>query len=131
MDAPYVEPSYKISTFNCPYCSTYLPQTWFRVMHDPCDDERILPSYNINNTQDAEEEMNDLLQSMDNTCEPEAHIISRSDYVLFVKHMAFSKCRSCGKYAIWIRDKLIYPTVEQSSSWINDDNSEFLESVKS
>ena len=130
MYAPYVEPSYKINAFNCPYCSTYLPQTWFRVMHDPSDDGRILPFYNIYNSKDTDAEMDDLLQSMDNKSEPEAHITSRSDYVLFVKHMAFSKCSSCGKYAIWIRDKLIYPNVEQSSSWINDDKPEFLESVK-
>jgi hypothetical protein len=113
MDGPFVKPSYKLNEFNCPYCSTYLPQTWFRVMHDPVDDERILPSFKNNNDLQTDAEMDVSLQMMTNSCEPEAHIISRSDYVLFVKNMAFSKCNNCGKYAIWVRDKLIYPLSEE------------------
>lgn len=102
MKTSYVEPSYKLDEFNCPYCSNYLRQTWFRVMHDPSDDERILPSYKIDNYLKTDAEMDGVLQSIKNSCEPEAHITSQSDYVLFVKNMAFSKCSDCGKYAVWL-----------------------------
>ena len=45
MDVPYTEPSYKLNEFDCPYCTVYLRQTWYRVMHDSGDDAHILPSY--------------------------------------------------------------------------------------
>lgn len=131
METSYVEPSYKLDKFNCPYCNTYLHQTWFRVMHDPIGDEHSLPSYNTDSCPQTDAEMGGLLRSMKNSCEPEAHITSRSDYVLFVKNTAFSKCTNCGKYAIWIRNELVYPVVEHNSSWINDEKSEFKELVKS
>lgn len=129
MDYPYVEPSYKLNLFNCPYCSVYLQQIWYRVMHDSGGQTHLLPSYE-NNNQQAESRSNVIAEianpsmenkpliegetcfGMENPCEPEAHISSKSDYVRFVKNVAFSKCSSCGKYAVWVRDKLVYPVIE-------------------
>jgi hypothetical protein len=116
MDATYVEPSYKLNKFNCPYCSTYLHQTWYQVMHDSGGDVHMLPSYENDSESDsdlrADSRLGVILQAMGNSCEPEAHIASQSDYVRFVKHVTFSKCNHCGKYAIWVRDKLVYPVIE-------------------
>ena len=130
MDYPYVEPSYKLNLFNCPYCSVYLQQTWYRVMHDSGGDMHVLPSYEKGDNQQTESgsnisteiaspsiENNPFLEGetcfgMENPCEPEAHIASKSDYVRFVKNVAFSKCSHCGKYAVWVRDKLVYPMIE-------------------
>ena len=130
MDFPYIEPSYKLNLFNCPYCSVYLQQTWYRVMHDSGGDMHLLPSYEKGSDQQAETRSNvsvgiadssmgnnffmegEMTCGMENPCEPEAHIASKSDYVRFVKNVAFSKCSHCGKYAVWVRDKLVYPNVE-------------------
>ena len=129
MDYPYIEPSYKLNLFNCPYCSVYLQQTWYRVMHDS-GDMHLLPTYEKSSDQQQESrskanagiaeppvENNIFMESemcfeTENPCEPEAHIASKSDYVRFVKNVAFSKCSHCGKYAIWVRDKLVYPVIE-------------------
>ena len=58
MDYPYVEPSYKLNLFNCPYCSVYLQQTWYRVMHDSGGDMHVLPSYEKGGDQQAESRSN-------------------------------------------------------------------------
>jgi len=130
MDYPYTEPSYKLNLFNCPYCSVYLQQTWYRVMHDSGGNMHLLPSYEKGSDQQAESRPNvnagiadpymknnlfmegEMCSGMENPCEPEAHIASKSDYVRFVKNVAFSKCSQCGKYAVWVRDKLVYPAIE-------------------
>ena len=130
MDFPYVEPSYKLNLFNCPYCSVYLQQIWYQVMHDSGDDLHHLPSYEKGSDQQVDSRLNvsagiidpsvqnilftegETPFGMDNPCEPEAHIASKSDYVRFVKNVAFSKCSQCGKYAVWVRDKLVYPAIE-------------------
>jgi hypothetical protein len=109
MDVNYVEPSYKLDEFNCPYCSTLLRQTWYRVMHDSGDDVHRLPSYEMDSDSLADSRLGVVLLAMENSCEPEAHIASRSEYVRFVKNVAFSKCNHCGKYAVWVRDRLVYP----------------------
>lgn len=125
----YVEPSYKLNLFNCPYCSVYLQQTWFRVMHDTGGDNHLLPSYGKESSQFVESKPNVNAGRVDyslnssfketeaccgivNPCEPEAHIASKSDYVRFVKNVSFSKCSNCGKYAVWVRDKMVYPSIE-------------------
>jgi hypothetical protein len=136
MDFRYVEPSYKLNLFNCPYCSVYLQQTWYRVMHDSGGDMHMLPSYENDCDQQAESRLNvsaeivdsslksnlfmegEMFFGMENPCEPEAHIASKSDYVRFVKNVAFSKCSQCGKYAVWVRDKLVYPVIEYGYSSI-------------
>lgn len=130
MGYPYVEPSYKLNLFNCPYCSVYLQQTWYRVMHDSGGDIHLLPSYEKGSDQQQESRSNvstgianpsmgnslfmegEMCLGTENPCEPEAHIASKSDYVRFVKNVAFSKCSHCGKYAVWVRDKLVYPVIE-------------------
>lgn len=130
MDSPYTEPSYKLNLFNCPYCSVYLQQTWYRVMHDSGGSVHLLPSYEKAGNKQQESRSNlsvdtagsslennrfmerELCFGMENPCEPEAHIASKSDYVRFVKNVAFSKCSHCGKYAVWVRDKLVYPVIE-------------------
>jgi hypothetical protein len=130
MDYPYVEPSYKLNLFNCPYCSVYLQQTWYRVMHDSGSDMHLLPSYEDGSDQQTESGSKvsagianpsmgnnhfmegEMCFGMENPCEPEAHIASKSDYVRFVKNVSFSKCSHCGKYAVWVRDKLVYPAIE-------------------
>ena len=112
MDVPYTEPSYKLNEFNCPYCTVYLRQTWYRVMHDSGDDAHILPSYGKDSNSLMDSKLGIALLAMEKSCEPEAHISSQSDYVRFVKNVAFSKCNHCGKYAIWVRDKLVYPAIE-------------------
>lgn len=130
MDSPYTEPSYKLNLFNCPYCSVYLQQTWYRVMHDSGSNIHLLPSYEKGGDKQQESRSNlsvntasssvenghfmegEMCFGMENPCEPEAHIASKSDYVRFVKNVAFSKCSHCGKYAVWVRDKLVYPVIE-------------------
>ena len=130
MDYPYVEPSYKLNLFNCPYCSVYLQQTWYRVMHDSGGEMHLLPTYEKSGDRQVESRSNvsagianppigndffmegEMCFGMENPCEPEAHIASKSDYVRFVKNVAFSKCSQCGKYAVWVRDKLVYPAIE-------------------
>jgi len=98
-------------------------------MHDSGDDLHHLPSYekgsdpqpdsrsNLNASTAPSMENNLLMGGlipfgMENPCEPEAHISSKSDYVRFVKNVAFSKCSHCGRYAVWVRDKLVYPFIE-------------------
>src|SRR5674536_242658 len=85
MDVPYVEPSYKQNEFNCPYCSVRLHQTWYRVMHDSGDDVHRLPYYEKESDSQAGSRMGVVLLAMGDSCEPEAHIASQSDYVRFVK----------------------------------------------
>jgi hypothetical protein len=129
MDYPNIEPSYKLNLFNCPYCSVYLQQTWYRVMHDSGGDIHLLPTYEKDSDQ-AQSRSNinagiaepsvknnffmegEMCFGTENPCEPEAHIASKSDYVRFVKNVAFSKCSQCGKYAVWVRDQLVYPVIE-------------------
>lgn len=111
MNVPYVEPSYKLNAFNCPYCRNYLKQSWFRVMHDPIDNELMLPFYNIDYDSQTDKEINALNQTEGNTCEPEGHLISQSEYVLFIENISLSKCSQCKKYTIWVRDKLVYPII--------------------
>ncbi|MHB8101196.1 MAG: hypothetical protein ACYDEF_03245 [Methanosarcina sp.] len=112
MEVPYVEPSYKQNEFNCPYCSVRLHQTWYRVMHDSGDDVHRLPYYEKDSDSQADSRLGVVLLAMGDSYEPEAHIASQSDYVRFVKNVAFSKCNHCGKYAVWVRDKLVYPALE-------------------
>jgi hypothetical protein len=98
-------------------------------MHDSGDDLHHLPSYekcsgpqpdsrsDLNASAAPSMENNLLMKGlipfeMENPCEPEAHISSKSDYVRFVKNVAFSKCSHCGRYAVWVRDKLVYPFIE-------------------
>jgi hypothetical protein len=99
-------------------------------MHDSGGDMHLLPSYEKDGNQQVESRSNvsaeianrskenipfmvgEMCFGMENPCEPEAHIASKSDYVRFVKNVAFSKCSQCGKYAVWVRDKLVYPAIE-------------------
>ncbi len=110
-------------------------------MHDSGGDVHMLPSYGkymnslvdskpgvsidisdisdisyISNTSDTSVKSNPLREVMssvmESPSEPEAHIAAQSDYVRFVKNVSFSKCSRCGKYAIWVRDKLVYPVIE-------------------
>jgi len=99
-------------------------------MHDSGDDVHLLPSYekssdsradprpgaitgiadpSVKNKPSVDETV---LLEVENPCEPEAHVASKSEYVLFVKNLALSKCSKCGKYAIWVRDRLVYPVIE-------------------
>jgi hypothetical protein len=99
-------------------------------MHDSGNDIHQLPSYQKNRDpkKDSKSDVNaeSTVSSLKNNlytggtmpvgidipCEPEAHIASRSDYVRFVRNVSFSKCSQCGKYAVWVRDKLVYPVIE-------------------
>ncbi len=98
-------------------------------MHDSGGNMHLLPSYEKGSDKQQESRSNvsadiagsmendhfmegEMCCGMENPCEPEAHIASKSDYVRFVKNVAFSKCSHCGKYAVWVRDKLVYPVIE-------------------
>jgi hypothetical protein len=99
-------------------------------MHDSGGDIHLLPTYEKDSDQTKESRSNinagiaepsvknnffmegEMCFGTENPCEPEAHIASKSDYVRFVKNVAFSKCSQCGKYAVWVRDQLVYPVIE-------------------
>jgi len=116
-----VPPSIKETAFDCPYCGAYTTQTWFRITVTHFDKAAGPPK--IGN----KESLMQLRLAKDISEEEkmlfEGHLLKLLSKDIFVKRIAgsghtvyseahnlnLSGCYHCGKFAVWVHDRLLFP----------------------
>jgi Domain of unknown function (DUF4145) len=116
MTPKYVSPSISAHSFSCPHCGTLAHQTWFRLYGDDYTNDE-LPL--VHASPDEIEYMRHLNDDNRKNHAEFADKINagrlfidphRDDPVgNRVHNLHLSQCYSCGKWALWLHDKLLYP----------------------
>lgn len=114
----YVPPSVKETAFNCPHCSALTSQTWFSA-HAVSMKRDVLPV--VLNSEDAKnldlsgikaEERERAMKWAERKARGMPFFAGDSEYrqVLDVNNLWFSRCYNCGEFAVWLCDRMLYPT---------------------
>lgn len=102
MSAPYVNPSYKVTIFNCPHCNAYTPQNWYKIRHYEQNEVNILPSYE--NPEDSNRPRLGERKSV-----PRDGMMPYPEQT--VDYASLSTCSYCKQCAFWVKNKMVYPVV--------------------
>jgi hypothetical protein len=118
MSSKPVEPQLGAASFSCPHCGAYAQQYFLRVFAKGYDQGKV-PSvlrydqglYDAMKSTEDEDEKLTTLRFLERL---KKHMLTHSqsgrvDCHWEMVNLAFSMCFSCGGFAIWVEDKLIYP----------------------
>jgi hypothetical protein len=118
-------PSVKLTSFACPHCGAHATQIWHRVRLERCSGEHLVPI--ILSAQKLEEIEADGKKTRDEGSTlsteyfinhfrrlllGEPYIGSGTDTIYnvpYLENVFISECYTCGKLAIWLHDRLLYP----------------------
>lgn len=99
MISSYIRASYKSDGFYCPHCKVFAHQKWYIMLHAVNDEVKSLPSFEKDN------------DSIPDTIPIRYPAFQNNIMYESVSDTSLSRCSFCGKYAFWIKGKLIYPVV--------------------
>lgn len=121
----YVPPSAKETSFNCPHCGALAKQFWLSIYAERNSKEHELPvifgeggsgELNLNKIDDAElrKEIINWANKMAKGA-PFLDRIKEGKYVYqAVCNLSASSCYNCEKVAIWIYDRLVFPSTGEA-----------------
>jgi hypothetical protein len=115
MMAKIVTPELGAKSFSCPHCGAVAQQTWYRLfLSSPLKDGgtfALHPEYfadlDLSQMEPREREFIDRLRKHTVTYEMHASTTLVQSEVV---NVAMSHCYSCDGFALWIQDRLLYPT---------------------
>src|SRR5260370_21302174 len=118
MSSKPVEPQLGAASFSCPHCGAYAQQYFLRVFAKGYDQGKV-PSvlrydqglYDAMKSTEDEDEKLTTLRFLERL---KKHMLTHSqsgrvDCHWEMVNLAFSMCFSCGGFAIWVEDKVMYP----------------------
>lgn len=94
----FVAPSIREVAFNCPYCQAFAHQLWFTITTRRLPKETAALDAFLNSASYVQKEELELFPLK----------IAQSD--VGITSSLASKCASCNKVAIWVNDKIVYPS---------------------
>jgi hypothetical protein len=114
-----VEPSVTQTAFNCPHCSTFTTQYWYRVFAKQIDEEKRLPVF-ATEAQKAQVEFD---REMKSGIKPKAlqmfdqllagfivlEETKRDPVTQAAYNLHLTQCYNCKKLAVWVHDRLLFP----------------------
>jgi predicted RNA-binding Zn-ribbon protein involved in translation (DUF1610 family) len=116
---PPVEPSISKAAFSCPHCGAYTTQQWFTLFASELDDKAptpFLPGKAQRQTfeQDRESDpelMREMLEWVAKHESGQIFLESTSTNYLSesVSNLHICRCHHCRKFAVWVRDRLVFP----------------------
>lgn len=119
MHAP-IEPSVTETAFSCPHCGAFTTQYWFELRASQIAGKSQLPfipgpSHKQRFELDREvppEAKKDLLEWLDKIASGQVFFHStKSEYsTLSVHNLHLSKCYNCEKLAVWVHERLLFPS---------------------
>jgi len=117
-----VQPSVDETAFNCPHCSAFTTQHWYDLHAKEINGEQRLPFVG------GEEFIHSIAASIDSTQEEKASNlvfiqrlntglvffdeIQQSSYRLPICNLHLSKCFNCGKFSVWVHNRLLFPATK-------------------
>ena len=115
-----VQPSVRETAFNCPHCGAFTTQTWFDLYASEVDSKERLPFVPTNEDKErfsetAEldpEDMRGMLEWFDKILAGEVLVGNErsNHYPHSVNNLHLSKCYNCHKVAVWVYDRLVFPS---------------------
>jgi hypothetical protein len=104
-----VPPELGIKSFTCPHCGAISHQTWFRVFAHSYQKKGEAPFMPVGIPIGASRELGALfLKIMSKKIFQEHHKYA-SNSGTELRNLHVSKCYSCGEWAVWVTDNLIFP----------------------
>lgn len=122
MTSKVVMPSVKETAFNCPYCGVLTTQYWSNILSDAIASEKRIPYVPNSRTidkikddreipEDVKSGFIDFVSKMSNG-EPFFEVLSSYKYINHEVHNLFvSECYNCHRIAVWVHDKLVFPSL--------------------
>ena len=116
-----VEPQLGAVSFSCPHCGALAHQSWYKVLpkslsknEEPMvfryEDVKELEFGELE--QHARKRAGEFLERLEkHVLTHDSHAFTQESYWEMV-NFYLSRCYSCGGYAVWLRDKLLYPTTD-------------------
>ena len=116
-----VQPSTRETAFNCPYCGAFTTQYWGDCLHVPITSDAPIPRIPRTGWREAMEadtiipketkEFIVELWSKIEVGEPFLHSLEKSKWSDWdLKNVFTSKCYNCKRIAVWVHDRLVFPT---------------------
>ena len=115
-----VEPSIRETAFSCPHCSAFTTQYWYKFRADPISGEQPTPSIPneefkkrfLSNRDMPDEAKRDILATIDKMLTGFVFFEeTKGIYLgLSVRNLHVSKCYNCNKIAVWVHDRLLFPS---------------------
>lgn len=129
--AKQAPPSVNETAFNCPHCGAFTTQYWYHTFYQPMKDNQTptiwrhedverMVSFATPEQKADEERFFGLLASG----VPYLSDAKEGEYGRTIFNLTVSRCYACGKLAIWVYDRLIYPAMSggpQPNSDLPDD----------
>ena len=122
MPDEHITPSIDSHYFSCPHCAVVSEQSWFNLYADPVSGEARVPlrldKSGLQRLRDnpmfTEEVRRQKVNYWERVTGGEVFLDRwapcHSD--IFVTNTAVSACHSCQQIAIWLRNEIIFPTIE-------------------
>jgi hypothetical protein len=120
-------PSINLTSFACPICGAHATQTWFRTRLDKYVGEKpvpnILPLETIERLKLKAESIRDESErtQLEKFCEYFRRVLQGEPFIgsetktIYdaspLENVFISRCYTCGKLAVWLHDRLLYPSI--------------------
>ena len=110
-----VQPSVNERAFNCPHCSAFTTQFWYKLHAEQLNDQS-LPLLACKEVEDkiqnaAPEKRSELLEFFEKLSTGFVFLAEQKHdpYSHLASNLHLSKCYNCKKFAVWIGDQLLFP----------------------
>jgi hypothetical protein len=117
-----VQPSVRETAFSCPHCSALTTQQWYTLYAKQIDDKNRLPLVacdqmlqSLKNDREMPEKRRDLLLNTLKRIDSGLVFLEEATKDLFTQrayNVHLSKCYNCGKLALWVHDRLLFPNAK-------------------
>jgi len=116
-----VEPSIRETAFNCPHCFVLTTQYWYKVHARQLTENTLVPvlvdsaaKERILKSEDTDKNKTFFVQYLEHLLA--GFVLIRTKYdlvnVVDVDNLHLSRCHECKKIAVWVRDRLLFPSTK-------------------